>query len=224
MVRHFVGDPNSTIGAMIKRGLNGDVPSSPPSQSDVAIKTPPPPQQNDPTALNTLERVLDEVEAAMPTDAAAEGVVSQVVPQVVEQTAMAASQAQPVSVSTSKEAAESVSLEQVAQDAARGAQQVELEPQPEIPPEVESYLQKVEDNQQTAPEEIVIADGSQTQPTDHQYPSEPVVVLPITAKEEQLGAKKSPKLSIRWLVEWSRRLMKVFAGRIIYRPIKESTA
>jgi len=121
-----------------------------------------------------------------------------------------------------KEAVGSVSLEQIAIDAARGAQQVELEPTPEIPPEVESYLQKVEDNTNLAPPEVVIADGSQTSPVNHAYPAQPVIVLPITPEEEAQGARKSPRFSIRWLVEWSRKIMKVFSGKVIYRMPEEN--
>jgi hypothetical protein len=214
MTSRFIDDPNSTIGSMIKRGLTGDFNKQP------AQFTAQPTLRQTKIALDTLDRVINEVEQAMPEDNAAEGVVAQAVPQAISQTTDTLNPAQ-VSTVTSKEAAESVSLDQVAVDAARGAQQAELEPSPEIPPEVESYLQKVEDHRETAPKEIVIADGSQTQPNDHQYPAEPVVVLPITEEEEQAGAKKSPKFSIRWLVEWSRRLMKIFTGKIVYRPTKE---
>lgn len=186
---------------MIRRGLGGDTAQ-------------PTPGTNSNQALKTLEKVLDEVEQSTvgsPTDS-------------VDQSADSFNQPPTPVSSLNKEAKDPVNLDQVAADAARGAQQAELEPQPEIPPEVESYLQRVEDHQKTAPKEVVIADGSQTQPTDHQYPAEPVVVLPITQQEEQAGAKKSVKFSIRWLVEWSRKLMKVFAGKIVYRPIEESPA
>ncbi|MFH2118242.1 MAG: hypothetical protein ABII10_00675 [Candidatus Paceibacterota bacterium] len=152
-------------------------------------------------------------------DPIAVGVMTQAMPRVINQAVDVADQQQQTSRTSKKEAAESVSLDQIAIDAARGAQLVEAEPQPEIPPEIESYLQKVEDRKETAPQEIVIADGSQTSPNDHPYPSQPVVVLPITAEEEKVGAKKSPKFSVRWLVEWSRKLMKVFMGKIIYRPV-----
>lgn len=159
-------------------------------------------------------------EAVLPTQADG-GVVDQVIPQVVVQATDTLNPQHPVKSAGSKESAGNVSLDQVAIDAARGAQQVETEPTPEIPPEVESYLQKVEQHTDTAPPEIVIADGSNTQPNNHNYPAQPVVVLPITPDIEKQGAHKSPKFSVRWLVEWSRKIMKMFSGKVIYRLPEE---
>ncbi|MCC6711657.1 MAG: hypothetical protein IT416_04895 [Candidatus Pacebacteria bacterium] len=163
--------------------------------------------------LDILDQAISEVEA---------GVVDQVIPQVVAQTTSTLNPQHPVKSAGSKESAGNISLDQVAIDAARGAQQVETEPTPEIPPEVESYLQKVEQHTNTAPPEIVIADGSNTQPNNHNYPAQPVVVLPITPEIEKQGANKSPKFSVRWLVEWSRKIMKMFSGKVIYRLPEEA--
>lgn len=219
LAHRLVGDPNSAIGSLIKRGFTG-VTSAVPQPFDTVVPAEKPTAQQPSTgdALTALETVLDEVEN--------EGVMPQVASQVMTQTADALDPALTVPVSPTsarKETAEPVTIDQVAVEAARGVQQVETEPAAEIPPEVESYLQQVEDHAATAPKEIVIADGSQTAPADHQYPAQPVVVLPITAEEEKAGAKKSPKFSIRWLVEWSQRLMKIFVGKIIYRSTTEST-
>lgn len=115
-----------------------------------------------------------------------------------------------------------VSLEQVAAEVARSAQSPETAPTPELSPEVESYLQKVEDSKDMAPPEVVIADGSQTQPAERNYPAQPVVVLPITPEEEKTGERKSAKFSVRWLVEWSRKLMKMFTGKVVYQPAPTS--
>lgn len=247
LASRFIGDPNSTIGSLIKRGFTGfdnsnsvaasgqNLKSDQPIQPINSIQTQPTPLSK-PTktettqALQTLERVINEVKTAMPTKQTApaiQGALSQVMPQVVTQTIDQATTPQPVSgprAAQKETAVGAVSLDQVAVDAARGAQLAEIEPTPEISPEVESYLQKVEDRKDMAPPEIVIADGSQTAPATRQYPSQPVVVLPITEEQEQIGAKKSPKFSLRWLVEWSRKIMKMFAGKVIYRSVKESVA
>lgn len=244
MVSRFVGNPNSAIGSLLKKSILGTTqnqsvqtpplrPASDKSVSDLPadlnnfnnlaissdLKTP----TND--ALDLLSEAIaevetDEVGSASETDVQT-GLLSQVVPQIIADKTNTLNPQYPVGSAGSKESVESVSLDQVAVDAARGAQQVELEPTPEIPPEVESYLQKVEDHEATAPKEIVIADGSNTQPTDHHYPAQPVVVLPITPEEEKQGATKSPKFSIRWLVEWSRKIMKVFSGKVVYRFVEE---
>jgi hypothetical protein len=218
---------------MIKRGFTGTA-AVPADQPTVE------PASADNGALDTLEKVLDEVEQTpqrpvdqptdqptqpvnLPLDLTSQGMLSQVLPTVMKQTADAADPSLRAISTMRKETNQNASLEQFAADAATGVTAAESEPSPEISPEVESYLQKVEQQVDLAPPEVVIADGSQTQPAGYQYPSQPVVVLPITQEEEKLGAKKSPKFSLRWLVEWSRRLMKIFVGKIIYRPV-EGTA
>lgn len=99
---------------------------------------------------------------------------------------------------------------------------LETEGSVEISPEVEAYLQKVQDHANQIPEEIVIADNGQeisTQP----HIAQPVIVLPITEEIEKEGQSKNPTFSVRWLVEWSRKLMKMFSGKIIYREAPTDT-
>lgn len=120
-------------------------------------------------------------------------------------------------VSSSKERAESTSSIDTAQfDAGAGVQTVEEERNPEIPVEVESFLQRVEDHQDSTPQEIVVADGTQ-ESVQTQYIKKPVIVLPITQQDEQEGLKKSPRFSVRWLVEWSHKIIKMFTGKVIYK-------
>lgn len=97
-------------------------------------------------------------------------------------------------------------------------QQVELEKTPELPVEVEGFLKKVDDLSNQKPPEIFIADGTQ-ESAAVSYPSRPVVVLPITEEAEKVGAHKNTTFSIRWLIEWSRKIMKLFAGKVIYRQV-----
>lgn len=120
--------------------------------------------------------------------------------------------------STKEKLASSSSMDQITPDSGTGIQYVEQEKTPEIPVEVESYLQKVEDTADEQPHEIVIADGT-TEVAGTAYPSRPVIVLPITQAMEDEGEKKSPKFSLRWLVEWSQKIIKMFAGKVIYRDI-----
>ncbi len=102
-------------------------------------------------------------------------------------------------------------------ESGQSVQYVEYEPNPELPPEVEGFLNHVEQHADQAPKEIVIADITQSLPTTHHFPSQPVVVIPITPDAEAAGAKQSPKFSIRWLVEWSHKIMKMFVGKVVYR-------
>jgi len=97
-----------------------------------------------------------------------------------------------------------------------GVQNLEQELTLEISPEVESFVEHHENQADKLPDEIVIVDGAEPKLQTH-IPNIPVIVLPIDQKVEKSGQNKSPKFSIRWLVEWSRRIIKKFAGRVIYR-------
>jgi hypothetical protein len=97
-----------------------------------------------------------------------------------------------------------------------GVQSVEHERTPEIPVEVESFLHRVEDHQESAPQEVVIADGT-VETIKASYPSKPVIVLPFTQEEESIGAKKPLTSSFRWLVEFGRKITKMFFGKVIYK-------
>lgn len=103
-------------------------------------------------------------------------------------------------------------------ESAAGVQAVEYEPKPELPPEVEGYLQQVEEHPDKLPDEIVVADGTTQFSTTQQPAKKPVIVLPITPEMEKAGASKPVHWSIRWLVEFSRKIMKMFVGEVVYRP------
>lgn len=89
-------------------------------------------------------------------------------------------------------------------------------PEMEISPEIAAYLEEIKSHQDQLPQEIVVA-GNDVQLQPQAQPLRPVIVLPITPEIEAVGAKAKPKNSVRWLVEWSRRLMKMFAGRVVYK-------
>ncbi len=187
------------LGQMLQTGFQGNTPASSSTNNAVQDDTV---QQN----LGTFEEVLDEIQNTVP-----HGIV-----QAVDQ-ATDTLNPQQQSMRSSKERVEPVSVPDTKSiDAGGGVQMVEQEKNPEIPVEVESFLQRVEDHHDTAPTEVVIADGTSEVPTNS-YPSRPVIVLPITQAEEQEGVKKSPKFSLRWLVEFSHKIIKMFTGKVIYR-------
>ncbi|PIR61924.1 MAG: hypothetical protein COY81_01855 [Candidatus Pacebacteria bacterium CG_4_10_14_0_8_um_filter_43_12] len=97
-----------------------------------------------------------------------------------------------------------------------GMQYVESEPAPEISPEVEEYLQKVEEQQLKLPKEIVIAAQTQDQQAQ-QEAAQKVKVLPMTQAQAEEGAKKNPLFSVRWLFEFSQKIAKMFDWQAIYR-------
>lgn len=156
--------------------------------------------------LNTFESVLDEIQNTAP-----HGLV-----QAVDE-ATDTLNPQSGAPRTAKERIElggSVDAKQI--DLGGGVQVVEQEKNPEIPVEVESFLQRVADHHETAPTEVIIADGTSEVSTNN-YPSQPVIVLPITQEEEKKGARMSTKKSFRWLVEFSQKIIRMFTGKVIYR-------
>lgn len=127
--------------------------------------------------------------------------------------------ASPTTGSVTKESREpGFTLEKPVIEQVSGIQQVEQEPQVEFSPEVEAYLTKVENHHDQLPQEIVIADSATVAPPT-KYLAQPVIILPITPEIEREGLHKPVTFSVRWLVEWSRKLMKAFNGKIIYRAV-----
>lgn len=93
---------------------------------------------------------------------------------------------------------------------------VEYEPNPEISPEVESFIHRVEESEFEHPHEVIIADGNVPEPAQH-FPSKPVIVIPISQQDEAVAQKKDPTWSIKWLTEWSRKIIRIFVGKVIYQ-------
>ncbi|NCN83041.1 MAG: hypothetical protein GW947_03670 [Candidatus Pacebacteria bacterium] len=141
--------------------------------------------------------------------------VAQVVPQVIEQATDTLNVPQAVGSARNPELAAATTPD-IAPELAGHMQAVEQEPSPELSPEVEGYLEAVENYAEQQPQEVVIADG--TLPTNHSnLPAKKVVVLPITEEVTKVARHKNPTWSIKWLVSWSERLMKMFQGSVVYR-------
>lgn len=161
--------------------------------------------------LNTFGEVVEELSQSMPSQAIAD---------FIEDETDTLNPNLPVGGRSAKEKfdASGASIDTANFDVSGGVQVVETEPNPEIPPEVESFIQQVENHQAQAPQEIVIADGSNKIKDDRKLPSKPVIVLPLTQKENDEGRKKGPLNSIRWLVEFGQKIIKMFMGKVIYKP------
>lgn len=99
----------------------------------------------------------------------------------------------------------------------------EVEKSAEIPPEVSEYLTRVEDHAQTLPQQIVV-EGDQMSVQPSHAPVTPVIVLPITPDDEAKAKGKSPAFSIAWLVEWSHKIIKMFLGKVVYKPVPETVS
>lgn len=50
----------------------------------------------------------------------------------------------------------------------------------------------------------------------------PVVVLPITERQQHLAKKKSIHFSLRWLAEWADKIRKIFSGAVLYKEEVEN--
>ena len=177
--------------------------------------------------LETLDQVIDQVASERPEVVQPDPLasVAQAVPQAVASIQDPLNPPNPSPVGAAKKEVhvvdQGVAVEQAAPTVEHpgGVQSVEQERVPEIAPEVESFLQHAEEQTDHLPQEIVVADNQEVSAVTH-HPKKPVIVLPITAGEQKKGKKKSTKLSVRWLVEWSEKLMKKFSGKVIYREEK----
>ncbi len=96
----------------------------------------------------------------------------------------------------------------------------EVEKSGEVPPEVAEYMNRVEDHAETLPQEIVIQ-GDKMTVQSTQAPVMPVIVLPISPDDEVKAKGKNHTFSISWLIEWSHKIIKMFLGKVIYRPAEQ---
>lgn len=101
-----------------------------------------------------------------------------------------------------------------------GATAIETEKNAEIPPELASWMEKVETHQVQPPQQVVVADQTATNLTGN-YVAQPVIVLPLSQQKVQQGTKKSVVDSMRWLAEWCIRIIKKFHGKVVYRATSE---
>jgi hypothetical protein len=185
------------------------------------------PQISEDAKLDIIEQAISEVEAQqevqtpvpeqpqLQPESTDPGVMAQAVAQQATQPDPSLQQP-PNPTPVSKKEAYTVNSAEISADLPNGVQAVEQEPNPEIAPEIESFLEQKQENIDKLTEEIVVADN---QPISKQtkFPTKPVVVVPITEEQRKKGKRKSPQFSLRWLVEWSLKIIKKFSGEVIYR-------
>ncbi|PIY80977.1 MAG: hypothetical protein COY80_00195 [Candidatus Pacebacteria bacterium CG_4_10_14_0_8_um_filter_42_14] len=179
-------------------------------QTQAAVPTPAPSSTS--SQLDVLDKVLAEVEASSKPGEPSS--LAQAVPQVIDQMTDTLNTSVGSSAGSIERRQPTMDL---APELAGHAQVVDQEPSPEISPEVEGYLEAVENHVSELPEEIVIADGTIPSASQNKT-AKKVVVLPISEEEEKEGKHKSPKWSIKWLITWSQKIIKMFRGEVVYRP------
>lgn len=176
----------------------------------------PPVQQSSQTVQSQALDILDEVVTQVLDNRDQDvDVISQAWPQVVDQATDTLNV--PGLGSAQRKEAATVSQVQVV-ETAQAAQQVEIEPvrEQELQPEISAFVQKVEEHSQGVQHIAVDQAGQvQLQPDPGQV-ARPVIILPISDEEDRIGSKASPLKSIRWLVEWSHKVMKMFSGQVVY--------
>ncbi len=182
--------------------------------------TPVTPQPEVPVAVEPPAPVPTPVAPTVQPAQASEGAAAQAVLSTIQEVEDPLNPPNPAPASAKENFERPAAPDVASVDAGGAVQHIETERNPEVPVEVEGFLQRVEDFSAQEPQEVVIADGTSEQATTN-YPSRPVIVLPITEEEEKAGKKKSPRYSIRWLVEWSHKVIKMFAGKVIYRHTEE---
>ncbi len=189
-------------------------------------------QQSDPTDLSPDEKldvfaqVVDEVAAqqvpAQPesTQILAEPTPLEPTAPVVQPTTPA--QSAPISATGTSKEYLAVSTPDTTSVDAGSHMGVEYEPTPEISPEVESFMQHVEAHEDQLPQEVVVAgDDIQLQPAH--YAAQPVVVLPYDKETEKEAVFKGPQWSVRWLLEFGHKIIKMFGGKVIYLQSESET-
>ncbi len=87
-----------------------------------------------------------------------------------------------------------------------------------LPPEVASWMEKVNRGEQPGKlDQVVIADKN-TAPQDvSSSVSNAVYVLPLGQIQMKQGLGKSVNESVRWLAEWCKYLLKKFGGEATYQ-------
>jgi len=85
---------------------------------------------------------------------------------------------------------------------------------PEIPPEIE-HVEAIAGEEITLPKPITDSSG---QPIlDNAAPQQVTITLPLTEEEMQRALHLKIIYSLRWLAEWTKRLIKIVGGKFLYK-------
>ena len=91
---------------------------------------------------------------------------------------------------------------------------IEVGREPEIVPE--TRIEKLEKEQYILKKPVLDDQTGQVLVTASSVQS-PVIILPLTNDEYKNALSAEISSSIRWLAEWSRRLMKMLGGKVRFR-------
>lgn len=85
---------------------------------------------------------------------------------------------------------------------------------PEIPPEVEE-VEAVAGQEFSLPGPATDDAGQVL--LDNATPQQVVITLPLTEEQMLIGLRQKVTESLRWLAEWTKRLLKIMGGRFNYQ-------
>ena len=89
--------------------------------------------------------------------------------------------------------------------------------QGEFEPEVEGWLEKVEQGHEIKLPEPVTHDGEVLVQDSGTAISDDMIFLPMTHTQVERGKRKSVSSGARWLAEWCMRLIKMFGNQVQYK-------
>ncbi len=86
----------------------------------------------------------------------------------------------------------------------------------ELETAIDNFVQKNSELKQNQVENVTVGPGQEPAAAQN-YQQQPVVVLPLTEEKMKEGQKQPPTSSLRWLVTFTQKLMKLFTGRFRYK-------
>lgn len=89
----------------------------------------------------------------------------------------------------------------------------------ELAPEVKDWMTKLETGEEIQLPQPVTDDSGQPL-VSPPAPQQVTITLPLTEEEMKFALHQKVVESIRWLAEWTRRLLKIAGGKFIYKVSK----
>ncbi len=97
---------------------------------------------------------------------------------------------------------------------------IEMAPAKETGPEVKDWLTKLETGEEIRLPQPVTDDTGQVM-LDNAAPQQVTVTLPLTEEEINRALHIKIIYSLRWLAEWTKRLIKIVGGKFLYKSSHE---
>jgi len=91
---------------------------------------------------------------------------------------------------------------------------IEVGREPEVAPQ--TGIEKLEKEQYILPTSVLHDQTGQVL-VSPPAPIAPEIILPITAEEYQMGLEAKIENSLRWLAEWSKRLIKLLGEKVGFK-------